>query len=85
MDWKMKFMIVRFQLFLALVLDLSLVAMAFTHHDPGKVLGSIVGVLNGIFFLKDDILKGAAAVLSRIRNRKMNVKLSTELCARDPS
>ena len=67
MDWQMKFMVIRFQLFLALLLDMSLVAMALTHHDPGPTLSSIIGTLNGIFFLKDDLLKAGSATIRRIR------------------
>lgn len=74
MDQKMKFMVVRFQLFLVLLLDLSLVAMAFTHHDPGPTLASIVGTLNGIFFLKEDVLKAGSAAVRRIRSRHAEPK-----------
>lgn len=68
MDDRIKFMVIRFQLFLVFLLDLSLVVLAATHHDPGPALSSITGGLNGIFFLKDDIIKGAAAAVRRIRN-----------------
>lgn len=67
MDDRIKFMVVRFQLFLALLLDMSLVGMALTHHDPGPTLASITGTLNGIFFLKDDILKAGSAVIRQAR------------------
>lgn len=70
MDDRMKFMVVRFQLFLALLLDMSLVGMAFTNHDPGPTLASITGTLNGIFFLKDDILKVGSAAIRRAREWK---------------
>ena len=75
MDWQMKFMVIRFQLFLALLLDMSLVAMVFTHHDPGATLASIIGSLNGIFFLKDDLLKAGSATIRRIRSWKAKKNL----------
>ena len=68
MDERMKFMVVRFQLFLALLLDMSLVVMALTHHDPGPTLASITGTLNGIFFLKDDLIKAGSAAIRQARS-----------------
>ena len=70
MDDRMKFMVVRFQLFLALLLDLSLVGMAFTDNDPGPTLAGITGTLNGIFFLKEDVLKAGSAAIRRAREWK---------------
>jgi hypothetical protein len=66
MDDRMKFMVVRFQLFLALLLDMSLVVMVFTHHDPGPTLSSIIGTLNGVFFLKEDVIKVGSAAIRRV-------------------
>ena len=73
MDDRIKFMVLRFQLFLILIIDLALIGMAFTGRDPGNVLAGIAGGLHGVFFLKEDIVKTAAAVTRRIRNRKMKV------------
>lgn len=73
MDDILKFMVLRFQLFLILIIDLALIGMAFTGRDPGNVLAGIAGGLHGVFFLKEDIVKTAAAVTRRIRNRKMKV------------
>ena len=83
MDDRIKFMVVRFQLFLIFIIDLSLIGMAFTGRDPGNVLAGVTGGLHGIFFLKEDIVKSAAAVARRIRNRRMKVKES-ELYNKDP-
>ncbi|MDD5547070.1 MAG: hypothetical protein PHO67_07970 [Candidatus Omnitrophica bacterium] len=85
MDDRIKLMVLRFQLFLILIIDLSLIGMAFTGREPGPVLAGIAGGLHGVFLLKEDIVKSAASVVRRIRSRKMKVTVKPELCARDSS
>lgn len=72
MDDRIKYMVVRFQLFLILIIDLGLIGMAFTGREPGPVLAGIAGGLHGVFLLKEDIVKSAAAAARRIRNLRKN-------------